>query len=300
MNINSKLSGVIFALLAALFNGTVGVLSVNIFNSGLTPEGVAFFKCLIALLIVGIILFFSNKTKYVFRYLKLKWHSIAICSFFGFFVLYHFETAAYESVNVAVVVFCLFGASTITTFSVEALLDKRFVGATEFISMALAMLGLYFIFVDGEAGLHNSLGLLFAIFSGVGYGLFIVLSKRLNIGAGLVPVFSLLLFGVIYLFFPFAFNGYSIPSLNNISYLLLLAILPTIGGFWCTTKALTILKSQSVQLIELTEPIFAICFGAVFLGQLTTSFQVIGGSLIMLSILSYEFSPINLIRRQKA
>lgn len=293
MNINSKLSGVIFSLLAALFNGTVGVLSVNIFNTGLTPEGVAFFKCLIALLIVGIILFFSNKTKYVIRYLKLKSYSIAICSFFGFFVLYHFETAAYESVNVAVVVFCLFGASTITTFFVEALLNKRFFSATEFISMALSMFGLYFIFVDGEAGLNNSLGLLYAIFSGVGYGLFIVLSKRLNIGAGLVPVFSLLLFGVIYLFFPFAFYGYSIPSLNNISYLFLLAVLPTIGGFWCTTKALTILKSQSVQLIELTEPIFSICFGAMFLGQLTNSFQVIGGTLIMLSILSYEFLPSN-------
>ncbi len=213
-------------------------------------------------------------------------------------MLYHFETVAYESINVAVVVFCLFGASTITTFSVEALLDKRFVGATEFISMAFAMLGLYFIFVDGEASLNNSIGLLFSVISGVGYGLFIVLSKRLNIGSGLVPVFSLLLFGVIYLFFPFAFYGYSIPSFDNISYLLLLAILPTLGGFWCTTKAITILKSQSVQLIELTEPIFAICFGAIFLGQLTTSFQVIGGTLIMLSILSYELLPINFNKKK--
>jgi len=299
MNINSKFAGIIFALLAALFNGMVGVLSVNIFNSGLTSEAVAFFKCLIALFIVGIILLISKQGKNLIIYLSTKWKSIAICSFFGFFVLYHFETAAYKSINVAVVVFCLFGASTITTFLVEAIMNKRFFNIKELLSITFAIIGLYFIFADGSTSLDNNKGLLFSILAGIGYGLFIVLSKKLDIGAGLIPVFSLLLFGVIYLLFPFMFFGFSLPSIDNITYLIYLAILPTIGGFWCTTKALTILKSQSVQLIELTEPIFAIIFAIVFLGQVTTFFQLIGGLLIICSIIVYEFLPIKLQKERK-
>jgi len=291
MNSKSKSLAVILALLAAFFNGMVGVFSVNLFNSGLPPQSVAFFKCVIAFVIVGLILIFTNKVMDVLKYLKTKWFYVAICSFFGFFVLYHFETAAYESVNVAVVVFCLFGSATITTFFVEVLIEKRFFNMTESLSITLALFGLYFIFIDNEVGFESNHGLFFALISGLGYGLFIVLSKKLKIGSGLITVFSLLLFALVYLFFPFALSGYTIPSSNNLIDLALLALLPTIGGFWCTTKALTILKSQSVQLIELTEPIFAIIFGLIFLGQLTTYFQIIGGLFIMLSIVSYEFLP---------
>jgi len=298
MNNESKSFAVILALLAAFFNGMVGVFSVNLFNSGLPPQSVAFFKCVLAFTIIGVILVLTNKAKDVVSYLKAKWFYVAICSFFGFFVLYHFETAAYETVNVAVVVFCLFGSATITTFVVEAIIEKRFFSLAEFISITLALFGLYFIFIDNEVGFDNGEGLSFALLSGLGYGLFIVLSKKLKIGSGLITVFSLLLFALVYLFFPFALSGYSIPSSDNFIDLTLLALLPTIGGFWCTTKALTILKSQSVQLIELTEPIFAIIFGLIFLGQLTTVFQIIGGAFIMLSIVSYEFLPMYMDKRK--
>jgi len=90
-------------VLATLFNGTVGVFSINLFATGRSPQSVAFFKCVIALAVTG-------QVAACLAYLKRKWHWAAVCGFFGFFVLTHFETAAYTSVNVAVVVLCLFGA----------------------------------------------------------------------------------------------------------------------------------------------------------------------------------------------
>ncbi|WP_420812259.1 EamA family transporter [Photobacterium salinisoli] len=70
--------------------------------------------------------------------------------------------------------------------------------------------------------------------------------------------------------------------------LLLLALLPTIGGFWCTTKSLAILKSQMVQLVELSEPIFALMLGFILLGQLVSPMQMLGGSCILGAILIHE------------
>ncbi|PKG37194.1 DMT family transporter [Psychromonas sp. Urea-02u-13] len=288
---SKNFSGVILALFAAIFNATVGVISVNLFSSGLSPQSIAFLKCLIAFIVVSTLLLASGKYKEVLPYLKNKWKAVAICAFFGFFMLYHFETAAYETINVPVVVFCLFGASTITTFILGAIFEKRFLNFRELISIIMSMLGLYFLFIDGGMQDKNLVGVFNAIMSGVGYGVFLVLSKRLEISSGLTTIFCLLFFGLIYLVFPFISSGSGSVSFQSFLYLLLLALLPTIGGFWATTKALTLLKSQSVQLIELTEPIFAIFFSFIFLAQLTTKFEIFGGILIVLTIVFYEFFP---------
>lgn len=281
--------GVSFAVLAALFNGTVGVFSVNLFAAGMSPQSVAFFKCVIALVVCAGVLAVTGQVAACLAYLKRKWHWAAVCGFFGFFVLTHFETAAYTTVNVAVVVLCLFGAATVSTFVIEAAVARRFLTAPECAAIGLSIAGLGFLFfADADLARGGLAGLLQAVTAGAGYGVFLVLSKRLRIGAGFIPVFALLLFGSIFLSVPFAFNAGGAPSPEHLLNLALLAILPTIGGFWCTTKALTCIKSQSVQLIELTEPLFAAAFGFFFLAQLVGIRQIIGGAFILLAIGIHE------------
>ncbi|EDV3838494.1 DMT family transporter, partial [Salmonella enterica subsp. diarizonae] len=121
--------------------------------------------------------------------------------------------------------------------------------------------------------------------------------KRMKFGSGLPQMFTLLLFGSFYLFIPYTQGIKNIDiSIFSISILIGLAILPTIGGFWCTTKALTLTSSQSVQLIELSEPVFAILFSTIFLGQIASTMQYIGGGLIFLSIIFYEFNLLHKIQ----
>ncbi|KDM93363.1 DMT family transporter [Photobacterium galatheae] len=281
--------GVVLALLAAFFNGMVGILSVNLFASGMPSAAVAFYKCVVAFLIILLVLGMTGKLPALLTYLKSKWKALAVCSFFGFFMLYFFETASYETLNVAVVVFLLFGVSTLVTFFANAVFEKRNLTGQEWMSVLFAVLGLYLIFLENEnIASSDQTGFLFAVLAGVGYGLFLVLNKKLEIGGGLIPVCGLLMFGLVYLLIPFAMSG--VVGVENDVWLtlLLLALLPTIGGFWCTTKSLTILKSQTVQLVELSEPIFALILGFVFLGQLVTSMQMLGGACILGAILIHE------------
>ncbi|WP_299005359.1 DMT family transporter [uncultured Shewanella sp.] len=227
-----------------------------------------------------------------------KWFALAASAFFGLLILYHFETAAYETINVPVVVFCLFGASTITTFLLEACIEKRFLHRKELLSMVMAIIGPSLIFIEGDLSEQSTIGMLNAILSGMGYGTFLVLSKKLNIGTGLVTLFGLLLFGVIYLAFPFISSDSIHITLESLYYLVLLALLPTLCGFWATTKALTLIKSQSVQLIELTEPIFAIILSFIFLGQLSTTVEIFGGGCIILAIILHEYLPLKNVNVQ--
>lgn len=296
-----KVYGALLAVLAAILNGTVGLFSVSLFQMGMPSEAVAFYKCLIALITIGCLLLVTGQFRAWLRYIRQYWKHTAICAFFGFFVLYYFETAAYQYINVAVVVFCLFGASTVATFLLNAALERRWINRHEMIAMLLAILGLYLVFVDTRAlAEHGEYGLFLAVVAGLGYACFLVLTKKLGLGGGLIPVGTLLIFGVVYLFVPFTLQGWSLPTGSVLYFLMMLALLPTIGGFWCTTQSLTLIGSQSVQLIELTEPIFALIIGFIFLGQLVTGPQMLGGGLILLSIVIHECKVLDIWRSTRA
>ncbi|MDX7990804.1 DMT family transporter [Xenorhabdus littoralis] len=126
--------------------------------------------------------------------------------------------------------------------------------------MILSVIGLYLIFSEGgNIDLTVNAGLINSMIAGLEYGLFLFLSKKLKLGAGVPQLGSLFLFGCLFLYFPVHEDILNVTITFKIfMMLLLLAILPTIGGFWCTTKALTLTSSQSVQLIELSEPIFPV------------------------------------------
>lgn len=277
--------GYICAFLAAIFNGMIGIFSVKIMESGLSPYAIAFYKCLISFLIITGWLILSKQLTQWLSYIKRMWWQLLVAAFFGFFVLYFFETAAYKYENVTIVVFMLLGSAVITTFILTSILDRKWLSTYDIVSCICALLGLALIFGVNVSSSENYLGLFLALVAGIGYGTFLTMSPRFKIGSGLLVVNGLMLFGMLYLFIPFAFEGLVfIQDMNTAALLIFLALLPTIGGFLCTTKALTLLKSESVQLVELSEPVFSIVFSFVFLHQFITLWQVAGGFLLMISI----------------
>lgn len=95
-----------------------------------------------------------------------------------------------------------------------------------------------------------------ASIAGTGYGLFSVLVKKFKLNGGLFLTKYLLLFGSVYLAVPFLINLHSINFNSDIVLGLIgLAVLPTILGFFCTTKALSYMSAAKVQVTELSEPI---------------------------------------------
>jgi drug/metabolite transporter (DMT)-like permease len=280
-----RYKGYIYALLAAIFNAMIGIFSVKIMAISLGPYAIAFYKCFIAFLIITSWLVVSRQVGQWFKYIKRLWWQLLIASFFGFFVLYFFETNAYKYEKVTIVVFMLLGSSVITTFILSCILSKKWLRLNQIISCTLAISGLVLVFGVNKSFGENSLGILFALIAGVGYGVFLTISPRFNIGSGLMVVNSLILFGMLYLFVPFAYEGLTLFSdINTAVLLILLALLPTIGGFLCTVKALTFLKSETVQLLELSEPVFALIFSTLFLSQYITFWQLVGGLLLIVSI----------------
>ncbi|AKP48308.1 MULTISPECIES: DMT family transporter [Bacillus] len=283
--------GAVFALSAAILNGTVGIFSKGSFQSNLTPAGVSFYKCLIAFVFISILALGNKTLRTNIIRLKSKIKHILLCSFLGIFVLYFFETTAYKYESVSFVVFILLGSSVLTTFIFSSILLKEIKRKYQYIGLVLLLIGLLIMHFS-EGDIHGgSIGTALAAIAGIGYGLFLVFTKKFALDGDLALIWYLMLFGSFYLFLPFYKEGFVWPSLGSVPSLMGLAILPTIGGFYCTTKALNYLEANKVQFFELTEPVFATIFAFILLKEFVQGLEWLGAFFILVAIYLSEYKP---------
>ena len=290
MNISKRLeTGIFYALLAALSNATIGLFTNWGIDAAVSPDLIAWLRCLIAFFVVS---FFVAKKKFRVKLSGWEFVKILSCGFFGIFVLYFFETKAYHYTSVANVVFVLMGTSAVATFILGKWLLKETVSITKVISLIFVLAGLFFMVSNGEISQQNFTGDLLACTAGIGYSLFLLLTRKFNLASSLQNLWYFFLAGSIFLAGPVLIQQNFAITIKAILPILALGIIPTLGGFFCTTKALSLLEATKVQIFEMTEPIFATIIAFIFLGQLVSAHEIIGGILILIGLF---FSGSNLL-----
>ena len=291
---NNLIIGTLFALCAAALNASIGVISKLLMHSGLSPQDIAFLKTIFAFLFLIVFLFkvlVRQKIAFISKILsKLSvFAQIAICAFLGIFSLFFFETIAYNHGAAANVVVVLMASAAISALFFGRLVLKESIYIHSIIGTLLAVTGISVISWKGE---NSLLMLINASIAGIGYGLFSVLIKKFRLNGGIFLTKYLLLFGSVYLAVPFLINFHSINfSTNIILGLIGLAVLPTILGFYCTTKALTYLPAAKVQVTELSEPIFAALMAWVFIHEQPTLSFLYGAIFIISGIFLMNRAP---------
>jgi len=292
--VNNLIIGTLFALCAAALNASIGVISKLLMHSGLNPQDIAFLKTIIAFFFLSVFLFkvpVSQKVAFISSTpSKLSvFTQIAICAFLGIFSLFFFETIAYNHGAAANVVVVLMASAAISALFFGRLVLKESIYIHSILGTFLAILGISVISWKGQ---NSLLMLINASIAGIGYGLFSVLIKKFRLNGGLFLTKYLLLFGSVYLAAPFLINFHSITFNTNILLGLIgLAVLPTILGFYCTTKALTYLPAAKVQVTELSEPIFAALMAWVFIHEQPTLSFLYGAIFIILGIFLMNKAP---------
>ena len=270
--------GVVFALSAAALNATIGVLSKVLMENGFTSSSVAVIKTILGCLLLSALVLFIRRPQ-----TTAKWTQAAICAFLGIFVLFHFETSAYRHYAAAGVVVMLMASASISSILLGRIFLKDPITANATVGAALAIAGIAVIFgADLQQGFTLQ-GATLAAMAGCGYGAFSVAMKHMGVSGGLHFTRQLLFFGSLYLLMPAAADGFVIGELSPlaIAALLALATLPTILGFFCTTKAIEYLKPSQVQALELTEPLFAALLAFLVLNEVPRESLYVGAGLII-------------------
>lgn len=294
MNSKTIKKGVFFSLAAAALNGSIGVFSKILLASNISAAWIAFFKTLFGLLLISIVLrLFTH-----FKGAERRFHLVALAAFFGIFTLFYFETSAYSGMSAANVVITLMATSAITA----NLAGWRLLGDTpgyyQWLGISLATIGISAIVgIDAKISL---IGFMQGVCAGIGYGFFTVLLNKFNMKGGLALTRQLLFFGAVYLLIPAVYTPLDLPLLANPTIflpLLALAVLPSILGFVCTTKAVDCLPPAKVQLLELSEPLFTAIFAFFVLGEEVTLLTLIGAFFVTGGVYLGAICHIPLVRK---
>lgn len=278
--------GVACAIAAAMINSSIGILNELSFSTGVKYQDVAFYKTLIAFIILSVFLIISPQFRNQVIFLKKRLKALLVLSFFGVFCLYFFETWAFARSNIPLTAFMIYAPGVITVILSVVFLNEKATGKL-FISLLMVFLGCYFLVAGNVVPIYNE-GILCAFIGGLGYGLFIFLSKIFKIEYAFAALWWLFLFGSIYLLIPYLYlNDYKVVAipLSSTPYLILLAALPTILGFLLTMFAVRHAPASYVQILETSDPLFASLGAYIIFSQVLTSISLFGSALILIGLI---------------
>ncbi|AJE98349.1 DMT family transporter [Pandoraea apista] len=272
------------ALFAALLNGTIGVLTRVGFDQGATPALIAFWKCFGAFLLVCTLCACRPQLRTQTVRLTRRWPQFACLSLLGIFGLYYFETKAFAQASIPLVSFLTYAAGG-ATIALSGLFLGEKVTRQKLLAFAaiVAGVGLMSLFEHGIAGSLS--GIVLALMGGCGYALFIFLSKGFRIGSGLPQLVWLFGFGSLFLLMPLVSEGFAFPAGAMWATLCALVSLPTIGGFYFTTRAVERGQASKVQIIETSDPLFATGFAFLLFGDRLSVAGLLGAGLIAVGLL---------------
>ncbi|MBB63921.1 MAG: hypothetical protein CMO81_02535 [Waddliaceae bacterium] len=274
--------GELFALLSALSNSTIGVLTYLSQNS-LASHHLAFYKCFFAFIAAFLYLFFKGRVHEITD-LKPFFPKIAQLSFLGVFLLSFTQIWAFQLISIPNVSFLFYAG---TSFAVLG--GIIFLGES---TRYLKILGSLFTLSGGgliySAEISHltvgSLGSALALLSGLSCACFLLLQKHYQIPINLSFLCVFLGFGSLYLSVPFFMWGVAFPTLLDLPILLVLSLFPTLYGFFCTIKALSLTDAGKVQIFEMADPIFASFFAYMIFNEQMTAQEYLGATTVCLGL----------------
>ncbi len=278
-----KLKGYLLAAVAAASYGTNPAFAVPLYSEGMNPTSVLFFRYLLSLPILLVMMIWRGQT------LKLKRNEIFPVAVLGILMglssLGLFES--YKYMNAGVASTLLFMYPVMVAVMMSFFFHERF-RLTTGLCLIVMGTGLIMLMRTDSAGGFSTLGFLFVFLSSLTYALYLVMT---NVSAKIkkIPTIKLLFYQLLFgstIFLAMLAGGEElivpsgIMSWTNVT---ALAILPTALSLGCTTMAIQSIGSTSTAIFGALEPVTAVILSVVFLGQTLNMNECIGGLLIVIA-----------------
>ncbi len=259
---------------AAILWGFVGILAKKI--SGMWVPGIIFYRMGLALVILFMVLLISGNLDKIKLKEKKKYLLI-----FGLLqlatMLAYFVSILNTSVSVAVLL--LYTAPVYVTV-LSPLLLKENSTKKGVIALILAIAGVVLIVDPEKLDFARSIGILAGIATGLSYAFQIMTSKYISdIYTGYSQAFWSF-FIATFILLPWGLAPANVV-IDNLPFLLLLAIFPTILSISLYFNGLKKVRAQNASILGLIEPASAVFLAMLILGEKISIPVITGGALIL-------------------
>ncbi len=280
---NVKAKGYVLGAVAAATYGMNPLFALPLYEAGMNPDSVLFFRYLFAIPVLGIML------KARGRSFKLKKQEILPLIIMGLLValssLTLFQSYNYMEAGIASTLLFVY---PIMVALIMAILFKEKLTIQTILCIMLALGGIGLLYKGGDGNTLNLTGIMLVMVSALSYAIYIVSVNRPKLKdiATLKLTFYVLLFGLSLFFVRIDF-GQSLHVVDTWylwGNLVALAIFPTAISFLCTTQAIQYIGSTPTAILGALEPLTAVFFGVTVFGESLTLRLSCGILMIILAV----------------
>lgn len=260
-----------------LFISTSGVLGKYI---QLPPELTIGLRALFAAVFLGLFILWRKSSWYIER--KDRWAIILGGVLLGAHWILFFY--ALQLSNVAIGMLSIFTYPVITSLLEPLLLKTKFYGIHIFLAI-LVLFGLYFLAPEFNLENDHTIAIILGVSSALCYALrnLIMKTKVHRYEGSILMWYQIVVIAVALT--PVFFLNVSWPSVQTqLPYIAILGLLTTTIGHTLFLSNFKHFSVTTASLMSSTQPIYGIILGILFLGEIPSMRTIVGGALILISV----------------
>ena len=263
--------------LAVLFISTSGVLGRYI---SMPPPVTIWWRCVFAAVLLGAFCWYKKIDLTILN--KRDWKSFTLSALFlgAHWVTYFY---ALHLSNVAIAMLSLFTYPVVTAL-LEPLFFKTTLNVKHLFLGLLVLVGIYFLTPDLNLSNNDTKGVIFGLISSLFYTLRNILSKK-NIAhyhGSMIMFYQLVIVSLV--LWPVLFFIDSSSSTNDWQALITLALLTTAIGHTLFVMSFKNFSISAASIMSSIQPVYGILFGMLFLNEIPSGNTIIGGFLIIITV----------------
>ena len=277
------MKGVLFGIIASVAYGTNPLFSLPLYDEGMNPDSVLFYRFAFASLLLGVFLISKGESLKITK--KEVFPLFVFGVIFSLSSLFLFQSFLYMDAGIASTILFIY---PVLVAVIMTLFFKEKASFLTFGCIALSLVGIALLYKgDGQTALSNK-GLILVAFSALVYSLYII-----GVGHSSLRTMSIgkMTFWVIF-FGMFVFIVRTkllielqfIPSYHAGLNLLGVAIIPTVISILFINIAVKYIGSTSTAIIGALEPVTALLIGVLVFQEQITARIILGVLLILIAV----------------
>lgn len=274
--------GILFAILASVAFGLMPIFAKFAYINGSNPNTVLFFRFAIASLVLLAYLLFK---KVSIKVTKKQFLLLFVTGLIGYTITTQtlFMSYNYLGVGLATTLHFIYPAFVCI---LEYIFFKKMMSRNKLLSLIFAGIGVYAL-IAFENNTLSALGLFLALFSGVAYGINIIMlaMKQIKDIDNRVITMYITFGAAIGMFIYSLVDGSLVTKVTinlGVSYILI-AVISTILSMILLLKGIEMIGASSTSILGTFEPIVSIIMGILLFGEELTFALIIGTVLILIS-----------------
>lgn len=282
-------------LLAATAWGSIGIPSEKLFTYGLEPKEVIWFRAAICFGAMFLYCLIFNRLR-----LKINHKDILLFLLYGLIsvtMFYYTYFNAIEKTGVAMAAILLYTAPAMVVV-LSRIVFYEAIDIKKIVCIILTIAGCFLVVkgYDLDNLKLNISGILLGIAAGFCYAMYSIFGKKFSDSyhPWTVIIYSQG-FGVFFLtFLHFPANVF-IDQHESVVwiYLFYIGLVPTLMAYLCYNAALKHVEPGRASIVATLEPVMAVTFAFIFLGQVLEAVQTLGALLVILAVIIVQL-PKNL------